>query len=434
MPGRSVSVRKILHVTPSVGPLRGPTSAAVRLLARNLARAGLDTHIATTDDNADQRLAVPHGLPVTEDGVTYWFFPRQLRRYSFSRPLASWLKRRVAGFDVVHIHGLFCHPAVAAARAARRRGVPYIVRPMGTLASAAPAAMPGPPRPWSYRLIESRLLRRAALIQYSTEVEERDAERLVIATPSVVIPDVACDAVAGRRAAAGSRAEEAADALASGAIGQWPITIARGVFRRQSGIPRDRPIVLFLAPLQPAMGIDLLLRAFATLRGRLTRALLVVAGDGVPEYVDWTKTEAQSLGLSDDAVIWQPAGTDAEKAALLADADVFALPSCRPRPRLDPRLSADNRSIRQTGRALRRTRRHADHCARAGRAGVVAQVVSALTRPRGSRRDGERPVLQRRVDLVGRSARSGATGQPAPGELASASTYRRFSSAFNRAS
>jgi glycosyltransferase involved in cell wall biosynthesis len=198
---------------------------------------------------------------------------------------------------------------------------------MGTLASAAPAAMPGPPRPWSYRLIESRLLRRAALIQYSTEVEERDAERLVIATPSVVIPDVACDAVAGRRAAAGSRAEEAADALASGAIGQWPITIARGVFRRQSGIPRDRPIVLFLAPLQPAMGIDLLLRAFATLRGRLTRALLVVAGDGVPEYVDWTKTEAQSLGLSDDAVIWQAAGTDAEKAALLADADVFALPS-----------------------------------------------------------------------------------------------------------
>src|SRR5579875_3011177 len=72
---------KVLHVIPSVAPWRGGPSAAIRAVARGLARHGLDTHVATTDDNKPAPLDVPLGRPVDEDGVTYHYFPKQTSFY-----------------------------------------------------------------------------------------------------------------------------------------------------------------------------------------------------------------------------------------------------------------------------------------------------------------------------------------------------------------
>ena len=105
----------------------------LRDLARGLSGHGIDTHVATTDDNGPNRLHVPCGVPVLQDGVTYWYFPRQTRFYTVSWPLASWLSTHVAEFDVVHIHALFSFATLAAAFWAHRSRVPYIVRPLGTL-------------------------------------------------------------------------------------------------------------------------------------------------------------------------------------------------------------------------------------------------------------------------------------------------------------
>src|SRR5438552_6833103 len=99
-----LAISKVLHVIPSVGPLRGGPSAMVRNLAHSLVQHGIETHVATTDDNGPESLRVPYGVPVIQDGVTYWFFPRQAHFYTVSWPLASWLSRRVREFDVVHIH------------------------------------------------------------------------------------------------------------------------------------------------------------------------------------------------------------------------------------------------------------------------------------------------------------------------------------------
>src|SRR5689334_3969589 len=105
----------------------------VRNLTRSLVRQGLEVHVATTDDNGPSKLDVPHGIPVCQDGVTYWYFPRQARFYTFSWPLATWLGHHVAEFDVVHIHALFSFETLPAALWARARHVPYVVRPLGTL-------------------------------------------------------------------------------------------------------------------------------------------------------------------------------------------------------------------------------------------------------------------------------------------------------------
>src|SRR5437762_2322947 len=124
---------KVLHVIPSVGPLRGGPSEVIRTMVRGLAETGLEVHVATTDDNGRGRLDVPLGVPVPEDGATYWYFSRQTRFYNFSWPVSRWLAGHVQQYDLVHIHALFSYTTLPAAVYSRRLGVPYIIRPLGTL-------------------------------------------------------------------------------------------------------------------------------------------------------------------------------------------------------------------------------------------------------------------------------------------------------------
>ena len=101
------------------------------------------------------------------------FFPAQLgRSLKYSRPFANWLNESVSEFDVVHIHAVFNHACMAAARACRNKSVPYIVRPLGTL------------DPWSMKQKSLRkkvswhagirsMLTNAAAIQYTTRVSSK---------------------------------------------------------------------------------------------------------------------------------------------------------------------------------------------------------------------------------------------------------------------
>src|SRR5262249_32596293 len=106
---------RVLHVIPSIGVARGGPSMVIRAMARGQAEHGLEAHVATTDDNGPERLAMSGSAPLIEAGVSYWIFRRQTRFYTFSWPLARWLLRRVAEFDIVHIHALFSFASVIAA-------------------------------------------------------------------------------------------------------------------------------------------------------------------------------------------------------------------------------------------------------------------------------------------------------------------------------
>src|SRR5262249_33367961 len=86
---RLMPVSKVLHVIPAVGPQRGGPSAMARQLAGCLARAGIETHVATTNDSGAGTQPVQCGAPIEQDGVTYWYFPRQARFYTFSWPLGA---------------------------------------------------------------------------------------------------------------------------------------------------------------------------------------------------------------------------------------------------------------------------------------------------------------------------------------------------------
>src|SRR5437588_8009176 len=113
-------VRRVLHVIPSVSPQRGGPSVMVRTLANGISQNGIVTDVVTTNDNGAGTLPVDCGVPVMEGDVTYRYFRRQTRFYTFSWPLSRWLAKHVADYDVVHIHALFSYPTVAAAFSAIR--------------------------------------------------------------------------------------------------------------------------------------------------------------------------------------------------------------------------------------------------------------------------------------------------------------------------
>jgi glycosyltransferase involved in cell wall biosynthesis len=271
----------------------------VRQLARGLAQSGIETHIATTDDDGPGKLRVPFGVPIVENGVRYWFFPRQTKFYTFSWPLNVWLAEHVGEFDLVHIHALFSFAALPAAYWAHRRGVPYIVRPLGTLNEWGMTNR----RPWlkkvSFALLERQVLKNAALVHYTSEQERDEARRLHVEAASAVIPNALADA---------------------------PADSCAGQFLRRHPELQGRRVILFLSRIDRKKGLDLLLEAFARLRGDVPDAFLVIAGDGHAALAADLKRQAASLGISEH-VLWTGFLAGNDKRAAFADASVYVLPS-----------------------------------------------------------------------------------------------------------
>lgn len=292
---------KILHVIPSISRVHGGPSVALETMTRALAGAGVEVHVATTDDDGATALQVPLDTPVTRENVTYRFFRRQTRFYKFSFPLARWLARNAKQYDVVHIHALFSFATLPAAVYAAREHVPYIVRPLGTLNRVGLEHYHRLLKRVSFSLIEKRILERAAGLHFTSELERAQACRVGIKQPGVVIP--------------------------IGVALENDTHVVRGTWL-ENDAPQflGRTIFLFLGRVDPIKGFDVLLPAFAKLRAQDASAALVIAGEGPAEYVNTLRTECARLEI-ENAVLFAGYTQGDAKRALLRDADVFVLPS-----------------------------------------------------------------------------------------------------------
>ena len=292
---------KVLHVLGSIGPLRGGPSFVLRNLTADLAERGIETHIATTDDNGAERLNAPLGAPVMERGVTYWYFRRQTRLYTCSLPMTTWLWRNVSKYDLVHIHALFTYTSTAAAWIARAKGIPYIVRPLGILNQWGLRNRRRLVKKLSFQMIERGMLEHAALIHYTSEQERAEAGPAGARAPFMIVANPVDFDPADRQRLAGK-------------------------FRARYPMLANRPLIVFLSRIALKKGLDLLIPAFARVRQRLPEAALVIAGSGDPDLVETVKKSISETGLNDH-VVWPGFLHGDDKAALLADADLFVLPS-----------------------------------------------------------------------------------------------------------
>ncbi len=294
---------RVLHVIPSISPLRGGPSRAVIDMVAALRRQGVEAAILTTND---------HGPGLHPDLVTgRWQWHQEvpvlafqrwsppiapLREFAFSPGLSLWLARHLRRYQLLHVHALFSYPSTSAMAMARWAGVPYILRSIGQLSPWSLAQSRGRKR-WLLRLIERRNLQGAAALHFTTAAERDEAEALGLAPPRLVLPlGVRCPLAPAARSSSGNGAE--------------PVRL------------------LFLSRIHPKKQLENLLDALALLQRRSPGARweLTIAGDGEARYVSTLRARTTALGI-DGRCRWLGFVEGATKWQVLQQADWYVLPS-----------------------------------------------------------------------------------------------------------
>ena len=302
---------KILHVIPNFMPgwrWGGPIHAAVGL-TREQVRQGHEVTVFTTNLDVEGLLDVPVKRPVDLDGVEVWYWPGRSRRLAFSPDMSRALRARIAHFDIAHVHTIFSYPPTITALWAARLGVPYVIRPAGSLDPICLVkdyvprlkAIPSRVKKWIYfRTLSRMVLDRASAIHFTTEAEKEAARGLALRAPAIVVPlGVEVDV--------------------EGSFEHVGLPQLRGPVKQQK-------LVLYLSRLDPKKGLELLIIAMGKLARRRDDILLAIAGDGPEPYrrqlirlVREQGIEARTtfLGAIFGHAKWQ----------LMQQADVFVLPS-----------------------------------------------------------------------------------------------------------
>ncbi|MHB8624644.1 MAG: glycosyltransferase [Aggregatilineales bacterium] len=291
---------KVLHVIPSIGPLRGGPSQAVLDICRGLAQTGVEVTLATTDDNGMDRLNVPLGKPISQDGYTILYFPRSARLYTVSWPLAHWLYQQVREYDFVHAHAVFSFAPLVAAFWASRQGIPYAITTHGVLLSWGLHARRARAKQISFRHLERPLLNRAAFVHVTSNREAQELRNLEIRSQIEVIY-------------LGIDMRYFGKVLSDNFIDYNPHLKKQTTF-------------LFIGRFDPIKGLDLLLPAFARAQQKAPHIMLALAGDGSDDYKAWLNAVIKQLGIEQHVLFLGFLTGDAKWRALQS-CDVFVLPS-----------------------------------------------------------------------------------------------------------
>jgi glycosyltransferase involved in cell wall biosynthesis len=299
---------RILKVVQSYFPFqdRGGPVVKVRALARGLALRGHQITVLTADLGlSSQNGFTQHiqpckgGWRAEEDGVEaiYLSTLANYRALTLNPAIPGFCGASLQNFDLVHFYGLYDLFGPAVSYFCRRQRIPYIIEPMGM-----------------YRPIDRGFQLKRAWHRYLGGSYWSHASQIV-ATSEMEQQELLADAVPAEKLVIRYNGIDRAS------FASLP---ARGAFRAQWGIAPDEPLILFLGRLIPRKGADILIDAFQACpaSGRL-----VIAGpEGEPGYLASLAQRAATAGVA-SRVIFTGALYDNQKASVLADADIFALPS-----------------------------------------------------------------------------------------------------------
>jgi glycosyltransferase involved in cell wall biosynthesis len=283
---------RVLHVIPSVAPRDGGPSRAIGIIERALVDAGVEVTTLATDHH----LCGGPDVPAGETAARRVYAPMWLAPYKVAPGLVPRLIQEVKRHDIVHIHALFSFASTAAAWVARRQGVPYVVRPLGSLSGYGLRTRRRRLKALSMALIEGRVLRHADAVHFTSRAELEEAQALGLPMRSVVIP-------------LGVESDH----------GPPPAPIAHAALA-------GRRVILFLSRLDPKKNLEALIDAMASSQLLRSTCALLIAGAGEPAYVASLQQRVAAAGLSSQTV-WLSHVEGAHKAAAFARADVFVLPS-----------------------------------------------------------------------------------------------------------
>jgi glycosyltransferase involved in cell wall biosynthesis len=295
---------KVLHVITTLPERYGGPTTVLRSLAHEQALRGHQVTICTTNmDYPTGILDVPADQAVDERGVTVWYHKLNSGPLCFSFALTRWLFEHVSDYDVVHVHGLYRFPPTFAAKLARAKGIPYLIKPHGSL---DPYLYQQSPYSLFLKRLYERLfdlpnLHRAGAIQYTTDEEAKRASFLRLSAPGVVVRS----GIDWRNFA------------------QLP---RPGGFRERMGIGSDQPLVLFLGRLNFKKGLDLLVPAFGKVLRRIPDACLAIVGPDNEGLGAKVRQWCADSGVKQNVAFVDHIPPEGTRQAYV-DADVFALTS-----------------------------------------------------------------------------------------------------------
>lgn len=265
----------------------GPTLSVSRLCGA-LQAGGQAVTVLTTTANGPQELELPRGQAVVVAGVPCWYYARWTGDHSHFSPALLWaFWRRLPQAQVVHIHSWWNLVVMPAVFLCRLRGVRPVLSPRGML---SPYTLRSPLKRLFQRWVGAWLLR-GTILHATSEQELEEALELVPGWAHFVLPNI----------------------IELPALGQYPPAQgASEVFR-----------LVFLSRVHPKKGLETLLAALAQVDFPWR---LQVVGTGEPDYLAQLRAEASAHGIAAQ-IEWLGWREGAEKFQLLANADLYVLPS-----------------------------------------------------------------------------------------------------------
>jgi len=279
---------RILHVVPTYLPARryGGPIFAVHGLCKALVGRSHEVDVFTTNVDGEGVSEVPVGTAVDLDGVKVTYFEARVKRVYWSGGLRRALKGRVKDYDVVHLHSVFLDPTLAAARAAAKRRVPYVISPRGMLVRELIEEKSTLVKKMWLRLFERGNFANAAAIHFTSQREWDDAKDVGLPLPS-------------------------------------PFVVPNGIdLPPPREYRRDDNTLLFLGRVNWKKGIDLLIEALTF----LPEMKLVVAGNDEERYAPRLCELAERIGVM-SRVEFRGSVTGDVKEKLLGSVRALVLPS-----------------------------------------------------------------------------------------------------------
>jgi len=292
---------KTLHIVPYFSPAwaYGGIPRIVIGLVGALARRWPEVWVLTTEAGSEGR-----GEPSGGKGGNYRVvvLPNLSNyladRFQFFLPRGTheFFRKRIADFDLVHIHG--CHHllGVFAYSFLQRERIPYVISPYGT----APRIERHQAAKWVFdRLFWDRVFFQARHYHALSRLEKDQLQDLGISPEkiSVIYPGVNLE--------------------------EFSEIPPRGEFRRRYRIPETDKVILYLGRISPRKGIEHLLQAFGAIGGNGFR--LVIAGNDWG-YQAFLERLARQQGIS-GRIVFTGLLSGKERLSAYVDADLLVYPS-----------------------------------------------------------------------------------------------------------
>ena len=318
---RRMRVRRVGYLLsdPGVDLTRGEGGPVhARKVVEGLRAAGLEVDFLALQERAARVLSTadPTVLGASRPpidpppGLIEWIDDGSVgaRALESSLQLAGWARRTFSSCDLLHER--LAPFQVGGVVAARCLGIPHVLEvnapPVEEALAYYPSLFVDRPLPFARATAAWCLAETAAIVTVSEPLRDLLVEDWAVDRAKVTVVPNGADPVP-------------------------PVdSDRRASLRDQLGVP-PVPVLLFVGALQPWHGLDVLLSAFAEIRGRRPDCLLVLVGDG-PER-ERLEGLARSLALAGTAVRFEGAIAPRRVASWVGLADVALAPY--------PRLTTD---------------------------------------------------------------------------------------------